>query len=44
VSEVLSGPMSPVHDIGFIAITPNSPAVIVDPVSCTCTLQPGCPE
>src|SRR5207253_285652 len=29
VSEVFSGPNSPIKDIGFVAITPNMPAVVV---------------
>jgi hypothetical protein len=44
VSEVFSGPNSPIRDIGFVAITPNMPAAIVPPVACNCTITPGCPE
>ena len=44
VSEVFSGPNSPIRDIGFVAITPNSPAVVVTARTCTCTPVAGCPE
>jgi hypothetical protein len=44
VSEVFSGPSSPIHDIGFVAITPVMPAQIVASQSCTCNVVPGCPE
>jgi len=44
VSEVFSGPNSPIRDIGFVAITPNQPAVVVPAVTCTCTPVAGCPE
>ena len=44
VSEVFSGPNSPIKDIGFVAVTPNMPAVVVPPVCCNCTVQPDCPE
>src|SRR5207302_4227086 len=44
VSEVFSGPNSPIKDIGFVAITPNMPAVVVPARACNCTVVPGCPE
>src|SRR5437870_9192670 len=44
VSEVFSGPNSPIRDIGFVAITPNMPAVVVPTRACSCTVVPGCPE
>ena len=44
VSEVFSGPNSPIRDIGFVAITPSSPAVVVTARTCTCTPVAGCPE
>ena len=44
VSEVFSGSGSPIHDIGFVAITPNQPAVVVTHQACSCTVTPGCPE
>jgi len=44
VSEVFSGPNSPIRDIGFVATTPNQPAVVVPAVTCTCTPVAGCPE
>jgi len=44
VSEVFSGPNSPIRDIGFVAITPNQPAVVVPAVTCSCTPVAGCPE
>jgi len=45
VSEVFSGPSSPIHDIGFVAITPNMPAAVVaPPVACCCSVTAGCPE
>src|SRR5207302_7698408 len=44
VSEVFSGPNSPIRDIGFVAITPNMPAVVVPAVTCSCTPVAGCPE
>jgi len=44
VSEVFSGPNSPIRDIGFVAITPNMPAVVVPSQSCSCTVQADCPE
>jgi len=44
VSEVFSGPNSPIRDIGFVAITPNMPAVVVPARACSCTVVPGCPE
>ena len=44
VSEVFSGPNSPIRDIGFVAITPNTPAVVVPAVTCSCTPVAGCPE
>ncbi len=45
VSEVFSGFGSPIHDIGFVAITPNTPIVpACHPVACSCTPQPHCPE
>jgi hypothetical protein len=43
-SVVFSGPNSPIRDIGFIAITPNLPAVVISSVACSCTIVPGCPE
>src|SRR2546427_2645701 len=44
VSEVFSGPNSPIRDIGFVAITPSSPAVVVTARTCTCIPVAGCPE
>ena len=45
VSEVFSGPSSPIKDIGFVAITPNMPAAVVaPPVACCCSVTAGCPE
>jgi len=44
VSEVFSGSNSPIRDIGFVAITPNMPAVVVPAQQCSCTVAPGCPE
>ena len=44
VSVVFSGPNSPIRDIGFVAITPQLPAVLAPSQTCTCTVQPGCPE
>jgi len=45
VSEVFSGPNSPIRDIGFVAITPNMPAAVVaPPVACCCSVTAGCPE
>ena len=45
VSEVFSGPNSPIRDIGFVAITPNMPAAVVTPpVACCCSVTAGCPE
>ncbi len=44
VSEVFTGPTTPLKDIGFVAITPNMPAIVVPTVSCCCTDTPGCPE
>ncbi len=44
VSEVFSGLGSPIHDIGFVAITPNMPIVTVPPMACCCTPAAGCPE
>jgi len=44
VSEVFSGSNSPIRDIGFVAVTPQMPVVVVSPVSCSCTVQPDCPE
>src|SRR5436309_10032475 len=44
VSEVFSGPDSPTRDIGFVAITPRRPAVVVTAVTCSCTVVAGCPE
>src|SRR5437016_847644 len=44
VSEVFSGSNSPIRDIGFVAITPNMPAVVVPAQECSCTVAPGCPE
>ena len=44
VSEVFSGPGSPIHDIGFVAITPQQPIATHSAVSCSCTPTPGCPE
>ena len=44
VSVVFSGPNSPIRDIGFVAITPQQAAVIAPATSCSCTVQPGCPE
>jgi len=44
VSAVFSGPNSPIRDIGFVAITPQQAAVIAPATSCSCTVQPGCPE
>ena len=44
VSEVFSGPNSPIKDIGFVAITPNMPAAVAPAASCSCTLANGCPE
>src|SRR5207237_1556656 len=44
VSVVFSGPNSPIRDIGFVAITPNQPAVVSTGRACTCTPVAGCPE
>jgi len=44
VSEVFSGPNSPIRDIGFVAITPQMPVAVAPPVACSCTVQPDCPE
>ena len=44
VSEVFSGPNSPIKDIGFVAITPQQPIATHSAVSCSCTPTPGCPE
>src|SRR5204862_5460816 len=44
VSEVFSGPNSPIRDIGFVAVTPQMPVVVAPAVSCSCTVQPDCPE
>jgi hypothetical protein len=45
VSEVFSGPNSPIRDIGFVAIIPQQPIVHVSTATgCTCTAVPGCPE
>ena len=44
VSEVFSGPNSPIRDIGFVALTPNQPAVVIPTRSCSCNLANGCPE
>ena len=33
VSEVFSGPNSPIRDVRFVAIRPNMPAVVVPSVS-----------
>ncbi len=44
VSEVFSGFGSPLHDIGFVAITPNTPIATASPVACSCTPQAACPE
>ena len=44
VSEVLSGPNSPIRDIGYVAITPVMPAQVVAAQSCSCNVTPGCPE
>ena len=44
VSEVFSGPNSPIRDIGFVAITPNTAIVVAPATSCSCTVTPGCPE
>jgi len=44
VSEVFSGPNSPIRDIGFVAITPNMPVAIAPARCCSCTVTPGCPE
>ena len=44
VSAVFSGPNSPIRDIGFVAITPNTPAVVVPAVTGSCTPVAGCPE
>ena len=44
VSEVFSGPNSPIRDIGFVAITPQQPIATHSAVSCSCTPTPGCPE
>jgi hypothetical protein len=44
VSEVFSGPNSPIRDIGFVAITPQHPIATHSAVSCSCTPTPGCPE
>src|SRR5207244_1792176 len=37
VSVVFPGPNSPIRDIGFVAITPNMPAVLAPAASCSCT-------
>ncbi len=44
VSEVFSGPNSPIRDIGFVAITPQKPIATHSAVACSCTPTPGCPE
>ena len=44
VSEVFSGPNSPIRDIGFVAINPQQPIVIAPQTACTCTPTAGCPE
>src|SRR5206468_1758751 len=44
VSEVFSGPNSPIRDIGFVAITPQQPIATHSAVSCSCTPTAGCPE
>ena len=44
VSEVFSGPNSPIRDIGFVAITPSMPAVVAAARTCTCTPVADCPE
>jgi len=44
VSEVFSGPNSPIKDIGFVAITPQQPIATHSAVSCSCTVTPGCPK
>ncbi|HJQ84251.1 MAG TPA: hypothetical protein VKA21_09260, partial [Candidatus Binatia bacterium] len=44
VSEVFSGPNSPIRDIGFVAITPNLPATVIATQACSCTPVAGCPE
>ena len=44
VSEVFSGPNSPIGDIGFVAITPQQPIAVAPARTCTCTPTAGCPE
>jgi hypothetical protein len=44
VSEVFSGPNSPIRDIGFVAINPQMPIVTHAPVTCDCVPTTGCPE
>src|SRR5439155_20931958 len=44
VSDVFSGPNSPIRDIGFVAITPNQPGVVVPAITCSCTPVAGCPD
>ena len=45
VSEVFSGPNSPIRDIGFVAVTPQKPiARLSSTTGCSCTVVPGCPE
>jgi hypothetical protein len=44
VSVVFSGPNSPIRDIGFVAVTPNTPAVVVGAQACSCTPVLSCPE
>jgi len=33
-----------VHDIGFVAVTPNLAPTVIPSESCTCTPVAGCPE
>jgi len=45
VAEVFSGPNSPIHDIGFVAITPQQPILHVSTATgCSCTPAAACPE
>ncbi len=44
VSEVFSGPNSPIRDIGFVAINPQKPIVTAPATACQCNPTAGCPE
>jgi len=45
VSEVLTGPGTPLKDLGFVSITPYLPIEMVSPpVACCCSVTAGCPE